>query len=157
MQWLVEGMASATSSPGEAGRRWLSWLNEDLSPPYPLDGVLAAVLVALRPLFVGGGGGGSGGEGGGRPEGAQVLSPARLQSAIWASEGERSGGRGRGGIPMLGFVCDCEPARVSLVALSRMLVLAWFPVLRHFAGGGFAGILRRLRILTLYGVLPCVS
>ncbi|CAN0342761.1 unnamed protein product, partial [Hapterophycus canaliculatus] len=94
VRWLVEGMASASSSsPGEAGRRWLSWLNEGLSPPYPLNGILAAIMVALRPVFSGGGGrggrgGGGGGDGaGGSQEGAETMSPARLQSAIWASEG----------------------------------------------------------------------
>lgn len=96
VQWLVEVMASASSSsPGEAGRRWLTWLNEGLSLPYPLGGILAAIWVALRPMFAGGG---SGGGRGGRQEGAEVMSPARLQSAIWASEGEGKGGGAGGGV-----------------------------------------------------------
>eukprot|EP00752_Nemacystus_decipiens_P011002 g9776.t1 len=90
IKWLVEGMASS-SSTAEAGRRWLRWLKDGLSPP--VRGTLSDLMVALRPLFPSGIFGGSGGGGaasGEDEEGLGLLSPARLQTAIWAAEGMRA-------------------------------------------------------------------
>lgn len=94
IKWLVEDMASL-SSTAEAGRRWLAWLKDGLSPPFRES--LSGLMVQLRPLFpsdVFGGssggvcGGGGGGVGGVEAEVVELLSPARLQSAVWAAEGD---------------------------------------------------------------------
>lgn len=98
IRWLVEDMASSSSS-AEAGRRWLRWLRDGLSPPF--RGSLSRLLVALRPLFpsdIFGGGGGGGGAAGVEEDGVERLSPARLQSAIWAAEGEWKSMRRRRGL-----------------------------------------------------------
>ncbi|CAM9422121.1 unnamed protein product [Pylaiella littoralis] len=92
IQWLV-GYTASSSSPGEASRGWLNWLKDGLSPPF--RGTVYGLLAALRPLFSSGEGGGRGrgrGDGGGGAgrrgaRGAKALSPARLQSAIWAAQG----------------------------------------------------------------------
>ncbi|CAN0210971.1 unnamed protein product, partial [Ectocarpus sp. 12 AP-2014] len=85
IKWLVESMAS---SRGEAGRRWLGWLNDGLSLPFSGTLTLAGLIAVLRSLMTSdasGSGRGRGGEEEGQV--GEVLSPARLQSTIWAVQG----------------------------------------------------------------------
>lgn len=93
IKWLVESMAS---SRGETGRRWLAWLNDGLSLPFSGTLTLAGLIAVLRPLMTSNASGSARGRGGEEDGGVgEVLSPARLQSTIWAVQGMYvRGGRG---------------------------------------------------------------